>query len=104
LFFAVGDRLTGRLVRGDSYEGDLPRRRLGGLCGEEGKIDLFNDVENGFGLERGTIESLLDFGRKTSIEGLGIKPLDDLAVSIANAHGPNLLNKCRPIVSGQTYV
>jgi hypothetical protein len=104
LLLAVSDRLSGWLVRGDGDEGDLPWGRLGSLCGEEWKVDLFHDVKNGFGLERGTVEPLLNFGGEASIESLGIQPFDDLAVSIANAHGPNLLNKCRPIVSGQTYV
>jgi hypothetical protein len=104
LLLAVGDGLSGRLIRSDGDEGDLPRGRLGALGGEEGEVDLFDDVKNGFGLEGGTVKSLLNFGGEASIEGFGIQPLDDLAVSIANAHRLNLLNKCRPSVSGQTYV
>jgi hypothetical protein len=104
LLLTVGDGFTGRLIRGDGDKGDLPRGRLGGLSGEEGEVDLFDDVEDGLGLEGGAIESLLDLGGETSIEGLGIQPLDDLAISIANAHRLDLLNTCRPSVPGQTYV
>jgi hypothetical protein len=104
LLLAVGDGLSGRLIRGDGDEGDLTRGRLGGPCGEEGEVDLFDDVKNGFGLEGGTVKSLLNFGGEASIEGFGVQPLDDLAVSIADAHKLNLLDKCRPSVPGQTYV
>jgi hypothetical protein len=104
LLLTGGDGLSGRLVGGDGQERDLPWERLSSLGGEEGKVDLFDDVENGFGLKGGTVESLLDLSGEASIEGLGIQPLNDFAVDIADAHRLNLLNKCRPIVPGQTYV
>jgi len=104
LLLAVGDRFAGRLVRGDGDERDLPWRKLRGLGGEEGKVHLFDDAENGFGLERRTVESLLDLGGESSIESFGIQPLDDFPVSIANSHRVNLLNKCQPSLPGQTYV
>ena len=104
LLLTDGDGFSGWLVRSDGQERDLPWGRLGGLGREEGKVDLFDDIEDGFGLKGGTVESLLDLSGETSIEGLGIQPLDDLAVEIANAHRLSLLNRCRPIVPGQTYV
>ena len=80
LLLAVGDGLSGWLVSRDGDEGDLARRRPEGLGGEEGKVDLLDDVENGLGLEGRTVKSLLNFGGEASIEGLGIQPLDDFAV------------------------
>jgi hypothetical protein len=77
---------------------------LGGRRGHEGKEDLFDDSENGFGLERGAVKSLLNFGGETRIEGFGIESLDDLAASIADAHVMVLLNRCQPSLVGQTYV
>src|SRR5262249_28294 len=62
LLVTIRDGLASRLIRGDGDEGDLPWRGLGGLGGEEGKVDLFDDVEDGFGLEGGAVESLLDLG------------------------------------------
>jgi hypothetical protein len=97
LLLAVDDGFSGRLVRRDGDKGDLPWRGLGGLGREEGKVDFFNDAENSLGLKRGTVKSLLDLGGEASIDGFGIQPLDDLAVSIANAHRLNLLNKCQPV-------
>src|SRR5207253_4746878 len=47
LLVAVGDGLSGRLVSGDGDEGDLPGRRLRGLGGEEGEVDLFDDGQIG---------------------------------------------------------
>ena len=86
LLLAVGHRFSGWLVSSDGDERDLARRSLRGLGGEEGKVDLFDDVENGLGLEGRAVQSLLDLGGEASIEGLGIQPLDDFAVAIANAH------------------
>ena len=94
LLVAEGDGLSSWLVGGDGDQGDLPWRRLRGLGGEEGKVDLFDDIEDGFSLEGGTVQPLLNLGGETSIEGLGIQPLDDLAVAIANAPRRNLLDRC----------
>ena len=82
----------------------FPGEGSDGLGGEEGEVDLFDDAENGFGLERRTVQSLLDLGGEAGIEGLGIQPLDDFAVAVANAHRLNLLNKCQTELPGQTYV
>ena len=68
------------------------------------EVDLLHDVEDRFGLERRTVETLLDLGGEASIEGLGLQALDHLAVGIANAHRRNLLDRCRPSIPGQTYV
>jgi hypothetical protein len=104
LLLAVGDGLSGWLVSGDGDEGDLPWRRLRSLGGEERKVDLFDNAENGLGLEGRTVKSLLDLGGETSIEGLGVKPLDDFAVAVLNPHRWNLQTSVRPILSGRTYV
>jgi hypothetical protein len=94
LLVAEGDGLAGRLVGRDGDESDPARGRLGGLDGEEGEVDLLHDVEDRFGLERRTVETLLDLGGEASIEGLGLQALDHLAVGIANAHRRNLLDRC----------
>ena len=94
LLLAVGDGFSGRLVGGDGDEGDFARGRLRALGGEEGKVDLFDDAENGLGLEGRTVESLLDFGGEAGIERFGIQALDDLAVAVANSHREHLLDKC----------
>jgi hypothetical protein len=104
LLLAVGHGLSGRLVSGYGEQGDLPRGRLGGRRGNEGEVDLFDDGQNSLGLERGTVKSLLNFGCEPRIESLRIESLDDLALSIANAHRVLLLNRCRPILFGQTNV
>jgi hypothetical protein len=97
LLLAIGDGLSRWLVRGNSDEGDLPWGRFGDLSGEEGKVDFFDDAEHSLGLEWGTVQTLLDLGSEASIDGLGIQPLDDFAVSIANAHRLILLDKCLPV-------
>jgi hypothetical protein len=94
LLLAVEYWLTGWFVSGDSDESDLARRSLRTLGGEEGKIDLFDDVENCLGLEGGAVQSLLNLGGEASIEGLGLEPFDDFAVGVANAHRRDLLDKC----------
>ena len=49
------------------------------------KIGTFDNAENGLGLQRRTIESLLNFPRETGVESVGIQLLDDFAVAIANS-------------------
>jgi hypothetical protein len=86
LFLTVNHRLAGWFVSGDSDERDLAWRSLRALGAEEWKVDLFDDIENGLGLEGRAVQPLLNLGGKSGIEGLGIQPLEHLAVPIANAH------------------
>jgi len=94
LLLAVGDWLAGWFVSGDSDESDLARRSLRTLGGEEGKVDLFDDVENCLGLEGRAVQSLLNLSGEASIEGLGLQPPDGFAILVANAHRRDLLDKC----------
>ena len=95
LLLAVAHRLSGWFVSRDGDEGDLARRSLRALGGEEGKVDLLDDVENGLGLEGRTVQSLLNLGGEASIEGLGIQPLDGLRGSgLRTPIEEHLLDKC----------
>src|SRR5271157_180335 len=94
LLLAVDHWLAGWFISGDSDESDLARRSLRTLGGEEGEIDLFDDIENCLGLEGRTVQSLLNLSGEASIEGLGLQPLDGFAILVANAHRRDLLDKC----------
>ena len=48
LLVAEGDGLSGWLIGCDGDEGNPPWGRLSGLGGEEGKVDLLDDIEDGF--------------------------------------------------------
>ena len=104
LFLAVGHGLSCRLVSGHGEQRDLPRGRLGSRRGNEGKVDLFDNAKNSLGFEWGTVKSLLNFGCESRRKSFGLKSLNNLAFSIANAHRVLLLNRCLPSLSGQTYV
>src|SRR4051812_11132659 len=93
LLLAGGNGFAGWFVSGDGDQSDLAGRSLRGLGGEERKVGLFDKVENGLSHEGRTVQSLLDLGGEAGIEGLGIEPLDDLAVAIANPHRWNLPDK-----------
>ena len=71
---------------------------------EEGEVDLFDYFEDGFGDEGAAVEALFDVGPEASIEGFRIETLNDLVITIANAHGEYLLDRCRLSVPGATYV
>ena len=80
-----------RFARGlfstDGDQRDFPGWSLRAVFLDEREVDLFDDLQDGLGLEGRAVQSLLDFGEKLGIEGLGVQTLEDLAILIAHTHG-----------------
>jgi hypothetical protein len=67
---AVDEGLAGGLIGGHANQRDATRRRLDGGFSQEGRVNLFEKFQNARGLERGTIEAMLELGGELSIERL----------------------------------
>src|SRR2546428_1643400 len=81
------ERLAGWLVGANTDDRDFARhrRRTFNLI-EKRKINLLDDFQNSFGLERRTVQPLLDLGQKPRVESLGLKPAQLLATYVVHTH------------------
>jgi hypothetical protein len=90
LLFTFHHRFARGLFRADRDQGNLPGWSCGTMLVEKRKVYLFDNFEDGLGLKGRAVQSLLGLGKKLGVEGFGVQTLEDLAILIANTHGPLL--------------
>jgi hypothetical protein len=83
LLLAVIDRLARRLVGLNGHQRDLARRRLDHVRIQEGQIHLLDHVENRLGLERRTVQPVLNLVEELGLQRLGPQPVERFLLPIA---------------------
>ena len=90
LLFTFRHGFAGRLIGVDGHQSDLARRSLDAVLIHEQKVHLLHHFENRLRLKRGTVQPMLNLGEEPRIQGLRVQTPENLAVLVADAHGPLL--------------
>src|SRR5262249_4435684 len=99
---AILDRLAGRLVGIDRQQHRTSRQRAD--LSPEWCKHFLHHTQHGLGLERGTVQSLYNLGKKPGFEGLVRQPLNGFPFPLTNSHALSFLIQIHRKITGRTYV